>query len=78
MDTIASPQGVSQSVETTFGSALGTVSTSLENFYNNLVAFVNSFDNDPILTTVVGAGVTGVTTGVFVGIADIITRALDL
>ena len=73
-----SPQGVSQSIKTAFGAALGNIATPLGNFYESLVTFVDSFDNDPILTTIVGAGVTGVATGVFVSLSDLITRELNL
>jgi hypothetical protein len=71
-------QGVSQPVETAFGTALGNIATPLGTFYDQLVTFVNAFDNDPILTTIVGAGVTGVATGVFVSLSDLITSELNL
>jgi len=43
---------------------LNGVSTTLGNYYQQLVEFVRSFDDDPILTTLVGSAASGVATAV--------------
>lgn len=58
--------------------ALSGVSQTLGNYYQQLVEFIRSYDDDPILTTLVGAAASGIATAVALEAVRAITGYADL